>query len=110
MLKQKAGIAKLYVYYFHQATGQNCACHRLEHGGRYALDSVAGFSIYIHSLLNYVDCMTDILKVMVPNSFPVDAEGWLCKPVQSGLIPLSNCESNTAVAKSFVGTNPQNEF
>ena len=108
MLRQKAGIAKLYAYYFHHATGQNCACHRLEHGGRYAVDKVAGFSIYIHSLLYYVDCFTDILKVMVPNSFPVVVEEWLCKPVKSGLIPLSNCESNVAVSKSFVGTYPQN--
>ena len=38
----------------------------------------AGFSIWICSLLDYVDCITDILKVMVPNPFTVVVEGWLC--------------------------------
>jgi hypothetical protein len=47
---------------------------------------------------------------MVPNSFPVVVEEWLCKPVQSVLIPLSNCESNMAVSKTFVGTYPENDF
>jgi hypothetical protein len=26
------------------------------------------------------------------------------------LIPLSNCESNMAVSKTFVGTYPENDF
>jgi len=65
-------------------------------------------SIYILCYIMLI--VSHILKVMVPNSFSVVVEGWLCKPVQPGLIPLPNCESNLAVSKSFVETYSQNEF
>lgn len=109
-VKAKGRHCKIICLLFSSCHRSKLCCYRLEHGGRYAVDKVAGFSICIHSLLHYVDCITDILKVLVPNFFSAIIQGWLCKPVQNGLIPLSNCESNTAVSKSFLGTYPQNEF
>jgi len=48
MLRQKAGIAKLYAYYFHHATGQNCAVIGLSMGEDMLLTKLQDLvSVYI---------------------------------------------------------------
>jgi len=100
-VKAKGRHCKTICLLFSSCHRSELCCHRLEHGGSYAVDKVAGFSICIHSLLHYVDYITDILKVLVPNFFPAFVQVWLCKPYKMDWSPYQTVKTIRQSQKAF---------